>query len=268
MSTRSGSGTICREHAPDERRVVGLLVGLVAVDHELESADAVRDRDRHVRSRGIRPDFAVRMPEWIIRAVDDQPPGRGGGAVERHPHQSPGDAAAAVAADDVAGGDGFVAVGELDRDAVGRFGAVLHAMTPPHFDVVEPVEAGIAIRHRPWAGRSRCAWAIRSGRPGAPSRRAASVSRRRTAGSGWALCAAEPPPTRPIRLERPQRFVVKADPARVVDEAVSFVDHQRANTLQPKDIGQREPDGAGPDDDDVHLLGHVNAPAGSPDGAR
>ena len=39
------------EHASDERRAVGLFVGLVAVDHELEPPNAVRDRDRHVGPR-------------------------------------------------------------------------------------------------------------------------------------------------------------------------------------------------------------------------
>ena len=35
----------------DERRIVGLFIGLVGVDHELETPDAVGDRDRDVRPR-------------------------------------------------------------------------------------------------------------------------------------------------------------------------------------------------------------------------
>ena len=65
-----------REHASDERRVVGEFVGLVGVDQELEAPDPVRDGDRHVRSLGIRADLAVRMAQWIIRDVDHQPPRR------------------------------------------------------------------------------------------------------------------------------------------------------------------------------------------------
>ena len=39
----------------DKRGILGLLVGFVGVDHELEAADAVRDRDRHIGRRGAAP---------------------------------------------------------------------------------------------------------------------------------------------------------------------------------------------------------------------
>ena len=48
------------------------------------------------------------------------------------------------------------------------------------------------------------------------------------------------------RLEGAQRLVVESDAARIVDEAVPLVDHEGANTLQAKDVGQRQPDGAAP----------------------
>ena len=62
-----------REHASDERGIVGEFIGLVVVNQELEAADAVRDGDRHVRPLGVGSDFAVRMAERIIRDVDHQP---------------------------------------------------------------------------------------------------------------------------------------------------------------------------------------------------
>ena len=73
----------------------------------------------------------------------------------------------------------------------------------------------------------------------------------------------------PDRLKCPQRLVVQPDAARIVDEAVPLVDHQRPNTLQPKDVGQGEPDRAAPTMtmSTVFAVSHVSAPAGSPDGA-
>ena len=58
--------------------------------------------------------------------------------------------------------------------------------------------------------------------------------------------------TRPMRLERAERLVVQSDAAGIVDEVVALVDHQRADALLAKDIGQGEAHRAGPDDDDVH----------------
>ena len=63
------------------------------------------------------------------------------------------------------------------------------------------------------------------------------------------------------RLERAQRLIVQADAAGVVDEAVPLVDHQSANALQAKDVGQGEPHRACPDDDDVHCLSHGQRPS-------
>ena len=91
------------QHPGEEGRIFGLLVGLVGVNHELEPANSVRDRDRGVGACRVGADFAVGVAERIVGDVDDQPAGRRGGAVERHPHQPAGGAAATVAADDVAG---------------------------------------------------------------------------------------------------------------------------------------------------------------------
>ena len=41
------------EHLRDERRVLGLFVRLVRVDHELETADPVGDGDRGVWTFGV-----------------------------------------------------------------------------------------------------------------------------------------------------------------------------------------------------------------------
>ena len=48
----------------------------------------------------------------------------------------------------------------------------------------------------------------------------------------------------PDRLEGAQRLVVQPDPARIVDERIALVDHQRADTLPAKDIRQSQPDRA------------------------
>ena len=199
------------------------------------------------------------MSQWVVRAIDDQPARRGGGAVERHAHQLPGGAAAAVAADDVARADRCTAIGELDRDTVGCFGAVLHQVTPPHFDTVEAVNADkqFGVHH----GLDE---AVALG----PSE--AGV-RRRHLRQQLPLRVEEPQDLvghgvgqdllhQADRLERPQRLVVQADAAWIVDEAVSLVDHQHADTLLPKDVRQGEPDRARPDDDDVHLFGHSHRP--------
>ena len=191
MSTRSGMRDQLREHAPDERRILGLFVGLVAVNHELEAPNSVSDGDRDVRPRGIRPDLAVGMAERIIGAVDDEPARRGRGAVERHTHQPAGGAAAAVASDHISRAHGFLPVRELDRDTVVGFRRSSPSAGPhADLDVVESVQPDRTIRRRPSAERSRCAWASRNARREAPFRRAAGAWRRRTAGSGSARCAA------------------------------------------------------------------------------
>jgi hypothetical protein len=59
------------------------------------------------------------------------------------------------------------------------------------------------------------------------------------------------------RLKCANRLVVEPDAARVVDKGVALLDHQRANALQAKDVRERQPDGAGPDDDDIDLASHV-----------
>jgi hypothetical protein len=70
------------------------------------------------------------------------------------------------------------------------------------------------------------------------------------------------------RLEGAQRLVVEPDAARVVDQGVAFFNHQRADALQAKDIGQSQADWACADDDhvDIHLLdlipvGHRHRPS-------
>src|SRR5581483_160399 len=60
----------------------------------------------------------------------------------------------------------------------------------------------------------------------------------------------------PDRLECAQRLVVESDPAGVVDQRVAFVCHQGPNTLQAKDVREREPHRAGADDDDLEI-GHA-----------
>ena len=52
------------------------------------------------------------------------------------------------------------------------------------------------------------------------------------------------------RLERAQRLVVEPDTTRVVDKAWPLIDDEGANTLQTKDVRQRQTDGTGTDDDD------------------
>jgi len=61
------------------------------------------------------------------------------------------------------------------------------------------------------------------------------------------------PVDQPDRLEGAQRLVVQPDPARIVDERVAFVDHQRPDTLPAKDIGQGQPDRARADHQDVDI---------------
>ena len=55
------------------------------------------------------------------------------------------------------------------------------------------------------------------------------------------------------RLEGAQRLVVKPDTARIVDQRLTFVDHQGAYTLQAKDIGQSQTDRARADHDNVDV---------------
>ena len=61
------------EHAREKGRILCLLVGLVGVNHELEAANSVRDRDRGVGALRVGADLAVGMSERIVGDVDDQP---------------------------------------------------------------------------------------------------------------------------------------------------------------------------------------------------
>ena len=219
--------------------LLDLLVGLVGVNHELEAANSVGDGDRGVRPRRIGAHLAVGMAERIVGEVDDEPARRRGGALERHAHQPPRRAAAAVAADDVARGDRIGLAGDADRTPSRGLLARLHRATPapPRRSRSGPGPA--AAPRRPSAGRSRCAWASRIAHRAAPSRPAAAACRRRTAGSGWARCAAAR--ARPGRstgtFAAPRRRVRRRG---VVDQGVPLVDHERPDALQPKDVGQGE----------------------------
>ncbi len=63
----------CSKHAREESRILGLLVGLVGVNHELEATNPVCDRDRGIGALRIGTDLAVGMAERIVGDVDDQP---------------------------------------------------------------------------------------------------------------------------------------------------------------------------------------------------
>ena len=144
--------------------------------------------------------------------------------------------------------------------------AGLHPMAPPHFDVVESVQAGKQFGVDHGLDEAIALGPSEAGVRGChlgeqPSPRVEEpqdlVGHRMRQDL---VNQADP-------LERAQGLVVQADPAGVVDEAVSLVGHQRADTLQAKDVGQGETHRARPDDDDIHVFSHVSAPAGSPDGA-
>ena len=140
-----------RQHACDEGRILGLFVGLVGVNHELEAANSVGDRDRRIRADGVGADLAVRMAQRIIGDVDDQPAGRRRGAVERHAHQPPGGAAATVAADHVACRErSSCPSANSTVTPSSRFRAGLHAVSPPHLDMIEAVQAAkqFGVDHR------------------------------------------------------------------------------------------------------------------------
>ena len=212
-----GIGNQLRQHASDERRIVGQFIALVGTDQELETPNAVGDRDRDIRTPRIRADLAVRMAQWIIRDVDDEPARRGRGAVERHPHQAAGGAAATVAPHDIAGAHGVLAIRELDGDAVGCFDAGLHPVAEPDLDVLEPLQAAeqFGVDHR-------LDEAVALGPP-------ESGVGRRHLGEQAALGIEEPQDLvrhgvrqhavdQADRLEGTQRLVVKADATRIVDQ--------------------------------------------------
>ena len=55
----------------------------------------------------------------------------------------------------------------------------------------------------------------------------------------------------PHRLQRAQRLVVQADPARVVDQLGQLLQHDRPHPLQAEQVGQAEAGRTGTDDQDV-----------------
>ena len=54
-------------------------------------------------------------------------------------------------------------------------------------------------------------------------------------------------------LEGAQCLVIEPHPAGIVDQRVAFLGHQGANPLQPKHIGQGQPNRSGADHDDVDV---------------
>ena len=135
------------QHPRQERRILRLLVGLVGVNHELESANSVRDRDRGVRTFRVGTDLAVRVAERIVGDVDHQPPRRRRRSVEGHSHHPAGHAAAAVAADDVARPHATVSPSWSTlppHSTVTASAACAHEVigsVPPHLDVLESVQS-------------------------------------------------------------------------------------------------------------------------------
>ncbi len=197
------------------------------------------------------------MPERIVGDVDHQPAGRRGGAIERHPHQTAGDAPAAVAADDILGPDAFASAlaVEFDSDRAGRLDVGRHRPSPLNFDVLESVQAaqqfGIdqrldeAVAFRP---AETCV-----GRRHFGEYPALGVDESQNlVGHGVRQNMVD----QADRLEGAQRLVIEPDPAGIVDQRVALFDHQSADTLQAKDIGQCQTDRSRADDDnvDVHLL--------------
>jgi hypothetical protein len=207
----------------------------------------------------IRPHLAVGMAKRIVGAVDDEPPCRGRDAVERHPHQPAGDAAAAVAADDVARVNGMLPIPEVDSDAVRGFDAVLHPMPEPDFDVVEALEPAeqFGVDHR-------------LNEPVALGPAESGVGRRHF-GEQSTLGVEEPQDLvrhgvrqdtvdQADRLESPQRLVVQTDTAWIVDEGVTLLHDEGPNALQAKDVRQCQAGGPGPDDDDIRFDAHRYRP--------
>ena len=209
----------------DEQRVGHLLVGLVVEDHELEAADAVRQPDGHERADRVGAEVGVRRAQRVVPDVDDQEPGGRGLALERHAHRLAGDAAAAVAADEIPRPDGRLgAVGECDGrgDPVGVVDVAEQGVREADVDVVEPrqplQQLGVdqrldeAVAPRP----------------------AEVLGARRDVGQHLARAVdhAHDVVRRGVRqdllddaggLERPERFVVQADPAWVVDQLLAGV---------------------------------------------
>ena len=246
-----------RQHPGEEGRIFGLLIGLVGVNHELEPANSVRDRDRGIGACRVGADFTVGMAERIVGDVDDQPAGRRGGAVERHPHQPASGAPATVAADHVAGQHSLrptLAV-KFDGDRVGRLGVRRQGPAPLHVDVLEALQStkqfGVDQRlDEPVAlGPAE----TRVGRSHFGKYPALGVDKSQNlVGHGVRQNVVD----QADRLERAQRLVVQPDAAGIVDQRVAFFDHQSADALQAKDIGQGQTNRSRADNDnvDIHIL--------------
>ena len=169
--------------------------------------------------------------------------------VEGDAHHPSGHAAAAVAADDVtrSHAGGVTVTAELDGHCIGGFFAGRHRTVPPHLDVFESVQTseqfGVDERLHEAVALRPAETCIGRGHFG--KHPALGVDETQNlVGHGVRQDTVD----QAYRLEGAQRLVVQSHPTRVVDECVSFLDHQCADTLQAKDIGQRQSDRAGTDD--------------------
>ena len=155
----------------------------------------------------------------------------------------------AVAADDVTrphtGGVAFAA--QLDGHRVGGLRARGHRAVPPHLDVLESLQTAqqFGVDQRLHEAIALGPAETRIGRGHFGKYPALGVEETQNL-VGYGV--RQDPVDQTDRLEGAQRLVVQSDPARVVDERVPLLDHQRANTLQAKDVGYGQSDRAGADD--------------------
>ncbi|MCY1222980.1 hypothetical protein D9M72_350890 [compost metagenome] len=241
-----------RRHVLRARQV---FLGLAGHDHELEAADAVRQRGRHIGPLGVAVHVDVRRADRVVAHVYHDPLVGLGTAFERQVERASHQAVAAVCTDHVGGADAHrpaCIVGGIDPHAVVVVRERRHTVAQQRAHMREALQAfkqdavgqrldkGIAARPAELVG------ARLDRRKAAPARgdethpvigRGVRQQRLRQAD----------------RLEYAQRFVIEADGTRVVDDLRELFHQHHADALQAEDIGDHQADRPGTDDGDVAI---------------
>jgi len=243
------------QQAADELVGHGHGFGLAPLEHELEATDAVRNADGDVRPARVGTHPGARLAERVVADVDHEPVRAGRATLEGQAQRLAGEAAASVSTDHIGrshaaltlrGDDGQLhAVGVLlERGDFGR---------PVHADGVEPGQPvqQHAVGQRldetvaPGPAELGCGWR----QPGEVAVLGVGEDEQ-LVGNGVRQHGLD----QAGRLERPQRLVVHADAARVINERGSGFEDGDANPVDAEEVGEHQARGPRPDHSHVVVV--------------
>ena len=226
-------------------------------EREFEPTDAVRQPDGRVAAVRIAPEDRMRRADRIVRDIDHEAVRGAGLALERDAESLASGRRAALCGDDPARALDDLAVGERGDHAIRPLDEVDDLRAEAHATLgkrsrpseQDPVDQWLHEAVAPRPAELACGRVhLRQDEPVAVDhvdllvRDGVRQHLVDNAGS----------------LHRPERLVVDADGARVVDELVALLHHEDADAVLTEQVRQRQAHGACADDEDVGGASHPN----------